>query len=378
MTDKCYTGEEMQNEENNEMKIVVVASGKNPKPLTHKAKIKRVRLPNMAILQSNIKKYIIGQDEAVNRVILGIYRSLKIKNIKTNMLIIGNSGSGKTESLKQIARMLKIPYTIEDATKYTKEGYVGQDVEDMIYNLYDASGCNLEKAERGMIIIDEIDKKVSHQYEADISGKAVLNSLLKIVEGTKVFLDCPVPDGITEGGMAEYIDTSKMIVVFMGAFEGIQKIREKRLKKGRCSTIGFGQKEEISEKDKDTRYTKDDLIEFGLPTEFVGRIDTIVEFKQLSKESLAMIAKNSKLSIFRKYEKYFADNGITLKYDDSIFDEIAEKAITKKTGARELSNVTNEIFETILSEIFTEKKGRYKECILKKEFVQNPKAYELR
>lgn len=378
MTDKTYTGDEQQKKgESKEMKLIIVASGANPKPLPKKAKTKKIRLPSMAVLQSNVKQYIIGQDEAVDRVILAIYRSIKIQNIKTNMLIIGKSGSGKTETMKQIAKFLKLPYTIEDATKYTKEGYVGQDVEDMIYNLYDNSGCNLQKAERGMLIIDEIDKKVSGKYEADISGKDVLNSLLKIVEGTKVFLDAPIPSASPEGPISEYIDTSKMIVVFMGAFEGIEKIRERRLKRGKCSNIGFSKTEKVSQQDMNPRYTKDDLIEFGLPTEFAGRIDTIVEFKQLSKESLAMIAKNSKLSIFRKYEQYFEQNGITLKYDESIFDEIADKAITKNTGAREISNVTNEIFENILSEIFTAPNGKYKECILKKDFVQNPKAYEL-
>lgn len=379
MLDKTFTGDEKQKkEESKGLNIVVVASGPNPRPMPKKVKSKRFKLPSMAVLQSNIKKYIIGQDEAVDRVILAIYRSLKIQNIKTNMLIIGKSGSGKTETMKQIAKALKLPYTIEDATKYTKEGYVGQDVEDMIYNLYDNSGCNLQRAERGMLIIDEIDKKVNNEYEGDISGRDVLNSLLKIVEGTKIFLDAPIPSAIPEAAICEYFDTSKMIVVFMGAFEGIEKIRERRLKRGKCSKIGFNKTEELSQQDMNPRYTKDDLIEFGLPIEFAGRIDTIVEFKELSKESLSMIARNSKLSIFRKYEQYFAKNGITLRYDESIFDEIADKAITKNTGAREISNVTNEIFENILSEIFTAPNGKYKECILKKEFVQDSKAYVLK
>lgn len=378
MKDKIFTGEDNQDVKNNETKSIKEASGINPKLLPRKARLKKARLPSIAVLQSNIKKYIIGQDEAVNRIILAIYRSLKIQNIKTNMLIIGMSGSGKTETMKQIAKALKIPYTIEDATKYTKEGYVGQNVEDMIYNLYDNSGCNLQKTERGMLIIDEIDKKVNSKKETDISGKDVLNSLLKIVEGTKVFLDETIPTNFSKAPISRYIDTSKMIVVFMGSFEGIDKIREKRLKKGISSRIGFCQTDEISQANMDQRYTKDDLIEFGLPIEFAGRIDTIVEFEKLSAESLAKIAKNSKLSIFRKYEQYFAKNGITLRYDESIFDEIAQKAINKNTGAREISNITNEIFESILYEIFTSNGCKYKECILKKEFVQNPKAYELK
>lgn len=346
----------------------------NSQPLQGgKVKIKRVRIPNMAVLQSKVKQYIIGQDEAVNRVILSIYRSLKIRNVKTNMLIIGKSGSGKTETMKQIARALKIPYTIEDATKYTKEGFVGKSVEDMIYNLYDNSDWDLEKTERGMLIIDEIDKKVSNRYDSDISGRDVLNSLLKIIEGTRILLEDEV------GMLSEYVDTSKMIVVFMGAFEGIEEIRKKRLRSGKNESIGFNVNQKVSYKEgNESGYTKEDLIKFGLPVEFVGRIDTIIEYKQLSEESLSKIARNSKLSIFRKYEKYLAKNGITLKYEDSIFDEIAKKALQKNTGAREISNVTNEIFESILSEVFIQKKGKYKECILKKNFVQNPTEYELK
>lgn len=343
-----------------------------PVAMPKKVKARKIRIPNIALLQQNVKKYIIGQDKAVDRIVLAIYRSLKIKTIKTNVLVIGKSGSGKTETMKQIAKALKMPYTIEDATKYTKEGYVGGDVEDIIYNLFDNANCDVQQAERGMIIIDEIDKKINSAYESDISGKDVLNSLLKIVEGTQV----PLSEYGNIGG--EYLDTSKMIVVFMGAFSGIEEKRQKRL--GKKANIGFGlsNSKENSTEEQDTRYTKEDLIAYGMPIEFAGRIDTIVEFETLSKESLAKIAKDSKLSIFRKYEKYLARNGIILEYDDSIFDDIAEKAISKNTGAREISNVTNEIFEPILNEVFNAKKGKYKKCILQKDFVQNPqKAYKM-
>ncbi len=356
-------------------KNTTAVGGNQAKPLPKKAKVRRTKIPNIAMLQQNIKKYIIGQDSAVDRIVLAIYRSLKIQTIKTNILVIGKSGSGKTETMKQIARALKLPYTIEDATKFTKEGYVGGDVEDMVYNLYDNANCDAKEAERGMIIIDEIDKKINYDYEADISGKDVLNSLLKIVEGTKI----PLAEYGSPASevFPSYLDTSKMIVVFMGAFSGIEEKRKQRLGKRK---IGFGNSNSDNDlpQSQDTRYTKDDLIAYGMPIEFAGRIDTIVEFEQLSKESLAQIARNSKLSIFRKYEKYLAQNGITLEYDDSVFEEIAQKAITKNTGAREISNVTNEIFESILYRVFTSERGKYKKCILKKDFVQNPqKSYVL-
>ena len=354
-------------------KPLTEVGGNTTKPLHKKAKA--VKIPSLSVLQQNVKQYIIGQDKAVDRIILAIYRSLKIRTIKTNVLVIGKSGSGKTETMKQIAKALKIPYTIEDATKFTKEGYVGGNVEDIVYTLYENANKNIHKAERGMIILDEIDKKINNDSQEDISGKDVLNSLLKIVEGTKVVFADEETSQIMD--IPRYIDTSKMIVVFMGAFSGIEKIREKRLKKKQA--IGFGtQVQEDIESVQDMRYLKEDLIEYGMPIEFAGRIDTIVEFEQLTKESLSQIAKDSKLSIFRKYEKYLAQVGITLEYDTTIFDEMAEKAISKNTGARELSNVANEIFESILFEVFSAPKGKYKKCILQKDFVKNPQtAYVL-
>lgn len=369
MTEKGYT----ENIDKSTEKDLTQVGGVLAQPLKKKAKARVFKLPNIKALQQNVKKYIIGQDKAVDRIVLAIYRSLKIQTIKTNILVIGKSGSGKTETMKQIANALKLPYTIEDATKFTKEGYVGKDVEEMVYNLFDNAMGDLKKAERGMLIIDEIDKKINSDQQSDISGKDVLNSLLKIVEGTKVTF------GGEEFGMQdllpEYIDTSKMVVVFMGAFSGIEEERKKRLRKG-PKHIGFGEETESAETTvvQDERYTKEDLIAYGMPIEFAGRIDTIVEFEQLTKESLAQIAKNSKLSIFRKYEKYLAQSGIVLEYEDSIFEDIAKKAITKNTGAREISNVVNELFEPILYKVFTCEKGEYTKCILDKTFVQSPET----
>ena len=337
--------------------------------------IKKEKLPNILVMEKELEKYIIGQDRAIRSLLIAVYRKIKIQTIKTNILIIGGSGSGKTETMKQLSRILDMPYTIEDATKYTKEGYVGQDVTEMIYNLYDSANGDLEKAENGMLIIDEIDKKVNRSEIVgnDISGTDVLNSMLKLVEGVFVPMFYDQETDETYG-----IDTAKLMVVFMGAFDGINDIRKKRL--STTSGIGFSsQTQNQNQKEvKDSRYTKEDLIEFGLPTEFVGRIDTIVEYDKLSKEMLAKIARESKLSIFRKYEKYFAENGIKLEYDDSIFDKIAEKAVKTNSGARELSNVVNGIFEPILYDVFKEEPEKYKVCKLNSEFIYDPeKSYLL-
>ena len=371
MTDK-----KIEQKENDAVveKNITVAGGNQLKPLPKKVKARRVRIPKLSMLQSEIKKYIIGQDKAVDRITLAVYRSIKIPDIKSNILIIGKSGSGKTETVEQLARVLNLPYTIEDSTKFTKEGYIGKDVEEAVYNLLDEAEWNIPRAERGMLIFDEIDKKVNSDFESDISGKDVLNSLLKIVEGTRIPL--AEVESSTSNVISTHVDTSKMIVIFMGAFSGIEEKRKQRLGK---RNIGFGtSKDTTTPQEKDIRYTKDDLIAYGMPIEFVGRIDTIIEFETLSKESLARIAKESKLSIFKRYESFLNANGIKLEYDDSIFDEIAEQAISKNTGARELSNVANEIFEPILSKIFTADSGKYKKCILKNGFVKNPEtAYVL-
>lgn len=375
----------VKEEPKEEMKLLT--SGKSVKALPRKM-VKETSLPSLTQMEKQVKESVVGQDEAVKRVLLAIYRSLKIRTIKTNMLIIGASGSGKTETMKQIAKVLGVPYVIEDATKYTKEGYVGSDVEDMVINLFENAkkyakkvgkgmisvNDTVKKAEKGMLIIDEIDKKCSPDFGSDISGKDVFNSMLKIIEGSTVCTGEYMDD---EGQYYPInVNTSKMLVILMGAFEGIDKIREKRLRKKQ--NIGFSSGSEKKEEIPDSRYTKEDLIEYGLPVEFAGRIDTIVEYKRLSVESLEKIARESKLSAFKKYESYFAENGIKLEYDENIFKEIAKKASSTKTGARELSNVANEIFEPILDEIFSNPDANYTRCILKTDFVQNPKSYELK
>ena len=326
------------------------------------------RLPNITALYQDLQQYIIGQNEALKRVVLSIYRNVDFE-IKSNVLIIGQSGSGKTETLRQLCNLLDLPYTMEDATKYTQEGYYGASVEDMIYNLYANSGYDLDETKKGMLIIDEIDKKADVGREkSDVSRGAVLNSLLKMMEGTLT----PIKE---KGLPNKYVNTKKMIVIFMGAFEGLEKIREKRIG---TKQIGFKTSSQDKNDEKDNRYTKEDLIKYGLPAEFVGRIDTIIEYKQLSKKDLVNILKRSRLSIFKAYEKQFRRKGIILKYNPILFERIAQKALNQKTGARELSNIVNEMFEEITFKVLSAEPRTYKECLLKNDIVTNPRAYELR
>lgn len=340
----------------------------NPRPNKNNVR----KYPNITNMYIKIRQNIIGQDEALRKVILAIYRGLEIPSIKSNILIIGPSGVGKTESMKQIAYQLRIPYTIEDATKYTQEGYVGNSVNSMIYNLYCKADKNARLAENGMLIIDEIDKKATNRGQEQVAGREVLNSLLKIIEGSRV----PIKESSYSTEPNSFVNTSKMIVVCMGAFEGLEKIREARLKNK--SEIGFSTGKNVALKNQDARYTKEDLIKFGLTPEFVGRINTIVEYKQLSEEKLVEIVKSSKLSVFKCYEKYFLEKGIRLNYTEDIFTEIVKKAVTAKTGAREISNVVNEMFEEILYDVLSAYGRKYTKCILKPELVNNPCAYELK
>lgn len=327
-------------------------------------KLTRGKKPNkenilpIQVVEQNVQEYIVGQDMAIKRILTAIYRSLYFKTIKSNILVIGSSGVGKTETIKQIARRLNIPYTEEDATKYTQEGYYGKSVEDMIFHLIVASKYNLEKAQRGMIIIDEIDKKAGD--EKGVAGTNVLKSLLKIIEGTKYELG----EGYT-------FDTSQLIIVFCGAFDGLSKIRDKRLGQGQ---IGFRQYE-----DKVTlqnRYTKQDLVQYGMPEEFVGRIDTIVEMNKLQKKDLIQILKKSRLSIFKKYQRELRKMGISLRYNSKLLELIAERSMQLDTGARELSNTVNYIFEDIIYNVMANP-GRYSECRLFIEIVDDNTMYKL-
>lgn len=319
-------------------------------------------------LEQKVLQYIIGQDEQVRQVITAIYRSIYFPTIKSNILMIGNSGVGKTETIKQVARRLNIPYTIEDATKYTQEGYYGADVTDMIYNLLDSAHNNIKKAESGIIVIDEIDKKVGHE-EHDIAGIEVLKSLLKIIEGTILKIQ---PN---ESHFYENIidfDTKKLIIVLMGAFSGLEKIRDKRLNKNQ---LGFSSCNTKKEK-VNSEFTKKDLIDYGMTEEFVGRIDTIIEMNKLTKADLTSILKTSKQSIFRCYQSELSKRGVTLSYSSQIFDLIAEESLSIDTGARELSNIVNHMFEKIIYEILSNP-GKFKKCVLNLEIVHDNSQYVL-
>lgn len=329
---------------------------------------KKEVLPDIKNIEKNVLRSIIGQDKQVRQIITAIYRTIHFRSIKSNVLIIGNSGTGKTETIKQIAKRLHIPYTIEDATKYTQEGYYGADVNDMIYNLLDNANNDIKKAQNGIIAIDEIDKKAGHQ-EHDVAGTEVLKSLLKLIEGTTIKIPS-LEDPFGE----EMIDfeTRHLIIIFLGAFSGLEKIRDKRLN---TNSIGFKVEENKKEAQK-SRFVKKDLVNYGMPEEFVGRIDTIIEMNKLTKQDLSLILRKSDLSIFRRYQSELKKKGIVLSYDGKIFERIAEESLALDTGARELSNTVNYMFENIMYDILANP-NQYKKCNLDLDVVTDNTKYKL-
>lgn len=329
---------------------------------------KKKRVPYIKNVERDVLKCIMGQDKQVRQIITSIYRAIKFRNIKSNVLIIGNSGTGKTETIKQIAKRLHIPYTIEDATKYTQEGYYGADVEDMIYNLLENANRNIEQAQNGIIVIDEIDKKAGHE-EHDVSGTEVLKSLLKIIEGTRIKI--PLLDNHFNEKIINF-DTKNIIIIFLGAFSGLEEIRNKRLN---TNPLGFTTSN-VAKDEKQSRFLKRDLVEYGMPEEFVGRIDTIIEMNKLTKQDLALILKKSKLSIFRKYQSELREKGIELSYNAKLFECIAEESLELDTGARELSNTVNYMFENIMYDILVNP-NKYKKCTLYLDIVRDNTKYKL-
>lgn len=338
-----------------------------------KKKEKKRKLKNIVTIENRVKRYIVGQDYPVRQVITAMYKAQTFNNIKSNILIIGKSGTGKTETIKQISRLLKIPYTIEDATKFTSEGYYGRDVVDMIYDLLNNADNDYEKARRGILAIDEIDKKLGHEDTSnDVAGVEVLKSMLKIIEGTTVRVEIPKKIDCWDFDDIDF-DTSNLIVVMMGCFPGIDKIRDKRLNINR---LGFDTSEKTSKNSRQNRILKKDLIDYGMPEEFVGRIDTIVEMNRLTVDDLEQILKHSKLSIMKAYIKELRKLGLKIKYSDNLCRIIAEEALQIDTGARELKNVVNDVFEGVLYKIFSNP-NVYKKCVLSDEIVKENTRYEL-
>ncbi len=321
------------------------------------------RIPTPSEIHKILDQYIIGHDEAKKIMAVAVYNHYKrIKNPntdggvqiqKSNILLLGPTGSGKTLFAQTLAKVLKVPFAIADATTLTEAGYVGEDVENIVLRLVQNANYDIAKAEQGIIYIDEIDK-ISRKSDSpsitrDVSGEGVQQALLKIIEGTIASVP---PQGGRKHPQQEYIkvDTTNILFICGGAFAGIEKIVERRMTKG---GIGFGV--DVKAKVKNTislikDVTIEDVISYGLIPEFIGRLQVLAKLSELTEDELVRVLHEPKNAIIKQYTKLFEYDNANLVFTDEAVAEIAKEAIRCKTGARGLRTI---IESTLLETMYT-------------------------
>lgn len=326
-----------------------------------KKKVKEFKLPTPMEIKRGLDEYVIGQDDAKIALSVAVYNHYKrvfkadesdVEIQKSNILLLGPTGVGKTMLAQTLAKIIDVPFAIADATTLTEAGYVGEDVENILLRLIQAADFDIEKAEKGIIYVDEIDK-IARKSEnpsitRDVSGEGVQQALLKIVEGTVANVP---PNGGRKHPQQECIqvNTSNILFICGGAFDGIEKTIEKRIG---GSALGFGadikEKKEFTIADAVGQVTPQDIAKFGIIPELVGRLPVITTLKELDEEALVKILTEPKNAIVKQYQSLLGMDGVQLEFTSEALMAIAQKTLEKKTGARGLRGIMESILMPIM------------------------------